>query len=242
MENAPNEPQSDLSAHSPNSGLKVRSRLTVIRAIKLKPRSRPGPPGRTQLIAQFPFSSGHLERVPYDGHEYEEDEDEREGRYAEERYPFSAEMPAHRPSQPFRDQVHAGHHEQGHEEGESQTENDGPGQRLPEYGIIASEVNMGIQFGEQGDEIDIKAYRQGDQGQYGGQGRQQYGDDTGLPCLDDGFPGLHSPGPQFIGEFDHEDTILHHDTCQAHDTQARHQHGHFHFGNGESQQYADHAE
>ena len=65
--------------------------------------------------------------MPEDRNEYQQQEEECERRDTKEGDPLSTPVTAHWPLEPFGNQVHAGHHEQGHKEGEGQPENDRPG-------------------------------------------------------------------------------------------------------------------
>ncbi len=85
---------------------------------------------------------------------------QRKRRNTHEANPLASIEIAHRASQPFCDQVHTRYNDQRHEEGEGQTEDDGPGKRLPEHCIITTEEDMWIQFGEHSDKVDIETYCQ----------------------------------------------------------------------------------
>ncbi len=101
---------------------------------------------------------------------------------------------------------------------------------------------MRIQVGEQGHEVDVEAHCKWDQGKDSSQCRQQYRNDSGLAGFDHGGPRPHAPGPQLISEFDHQNTVLDHDTGESNDADTG---GHCCEGGPEhrvSQEHTDHAE
>src|ERR1700722_8762848 len=161
----------------------------------------------------------HLIGMPYERDKHQDKKKDREGRNSKEGDPFTAPVAAHGSSQAFSHQVHAGHHEKGHKEGEGQTEDDGPGQRLPENSVVPAEIDVRIEIRKQRDEIDVETDCQGNEGEDSSQSGQQYRNDAGLPGFYGGFPRLHPATPELIGELDHKDPVLDDDTGEAHDTE-----------------------
>lgn len=118
------------------------------------------------IVLQSSFSFFPGDTVPDERHYHQQQEYDGERRNTHEADPFTTEHVTHGPAQAFCNKVHAGNDEQGHEEGEGETEYDGPAQRLPEYHIITSEEDMRIEFGKQRDEVDVEACGDGNESEY----------------------------------------------------------------------------
>ena len=76
----------------------------------------------------------------HDTYKYEEERSEE----SKQCYVFRSIKFLHGPSQPFRNNIHAWHHQQGEEEGEDQSENDGPAQRTPEHHAVTPKEDVRI--------------------------------------------------------------------------------------------------
>ena len=192
---------------------------------RYKVESEPGTdPGFTGFPAcKFSFSSCFFNGMP--DHciwNHDQQENKRQWRNTHHRNPASAKVPAHRALQPFCNQVHARQNEQCHEEGKCQSEDNGPGQGFPEYSTVSSKKDMRIQFGKQRYEIDIESDGQRNQCQDGCQCSKQYRDDPRFTCLDQCFSRFHTAHSQYICKFNHQDSILHDNAREPHNTQPGH--------------------